>query len=201
MKFAEIIDLFDPAGDILGDALDDQIMVGTAVFGADENPVDAAGKVEKDGQRAAAAFVGAMPLGHQADAAMRATGLGDTVHVGFPRDETVELVMAAPEGVNEHSTSVGTDLRIEKNRWLAVHAHMIGHQAVAVPAVELFNDEKILALLLHIFNALRQGGKKFDRHLFVDKLHWFLLGGAKKRQRSIPSQKNILFLGKEKGGK
>ena len=180
MELTEVINFFNPAGNFFGDSLDNQVMVGTAVFGADKNPVDAARQVKEDGQGAAAAFIGAMPLGHQADTAMRTIGFGNAVHVGFSGDEAVQLVMAAPEGIKEYSPPLRADLGIEKNRRLTVHPHMLGHQAVTILAVQLFNDEKILALLLHIFNAFRQGSEKFDRHLFVDELHFFLLGSAGK---------------------
>ena len=106
---------------------------------------------------------------------MGATGLGDAAPVGVGGQEAVEFIVTAPEGVDEDPAAVAADGGVEADRRFAVQPHMVGHQAVALPAVELFDDEKILALFLHIFDAFRQRGEKFDGDLFIHKLHAILL--------------------------
>lgn len=180
MEFSEIINFFNPAGNLFGNSLDDKVMIWTAMFGADKDPVDTSWQVEKYGLGGAAPRKAAMPLGEEAYAAVRAPGLGDAVHFRFPGKETVQLVMTSPESVDENPAAKGADPRVKTDRWFGVQPDMFGHEAVAIFAVELFNDKKILSLFLDVLDAFRQGSEKFYRHLFIDKIHSFLLGSAGK---------------------
>jgi hypothetical protein len=178
VKLTEIIYFFKLSGYFFRYPLNDQFMVGTAVFGADQNLIDAAGQVHQDGLPAAAAFIAAYPLGHQTDAAPRTMGFGDAVQVGLARQEAVKFIMAAPEGIDEHPSPAAADFSIKTDRRFAVQPHMLGHQAMTILAVQLLDDQEILALLLDVLDAFRQRREKFGGHLFVDKLHLLLLGNA-----------------------
>jgi hypothetical protein len=181
VKLTEVIDFPHSSGDFFRDSLDDEFMVGTAVSGADHDFVHPAGQIENYGLPGAAAFVKTFPRRKETDAAVRTTGIRDAVQISFGGNETVQFVMTAPESVDEDPTLMAADSGVEADRRFAVQPHMVGHQAVAVPAVQLFDDEKILALFLYVLYSFRQSGKKFDGDLFVHKLHSFLLVDAELR--------------------
>ena len=206
VKFTKIIDAAQLAGNFLRHLLDDQFVVGAAEPGADQDPVDPARQQQGDGLRAAASLKRAFAVGHQADPAVRAAGLGQAVSFGIGGDETVELVMATPEGIDEDPAMLVADGRLEADRGLAVQTDMVRHQAVSVGTEELLDDEEILPLLLDVFDSIGQRGQELGWDDLVDKFHRLILGcgfrvlsqhyhnaGCKKKDRLVKKIEGAIF--------
>jgi hypothetical protein len=178
MELSEIVNIPHLAADFLRHLLDGQLMFGTTQPGADHDLIDPAGQIKNNSLPTAATLIGTLPLGHETYPAVRAKGLGQAVQVGIGRDKAVQLIVAAPEGIDKYPAFMISYLCIQANGWLIVETHPIRHQTMTIPAVKLLDHKKIFPFFLYVFYTFRQCGEKLNRHLFVHELHFGLLADS-----------------------